>query len=133
MATVRTAELEVLPVDGAISVSFRKRGKEWYATALQFDLVGTGTSRDEALRELQTLFEAYVNAVIGTKGRTRFYNPSEAEEWEVRDKQHFRAVCIVTAPLGTRTSVTPSLDDIGSLRRIRSRIHGVRLSPFAAG
>jgi len=135
MATVRAAELEVLPLDGTISVAYKKHGRDWYATALQFDLVGTGNSRAEALQELQSLFETYLGAVLDTKGRVRFYNPSEQADWDTKDKQHFRVVCIVAAAPkpAVRTSAPSSLDDIDALRRIRSRIMRVRLSPLMAG
>ncbi|NUM55092.1 MAG: hypothetical protein HUU46_15710 [Candidatus Hydrogenedentes bacterium] len=131
MATLRAAELDVQTLDGTVTVAYKKHGRDWHATALQFDLVGTGGTRETALRELQELFETYLSAVLETKGRVRFYNPSDAQDWEVKDKEYFRVVCIVSAESShARSYPAPSLDDIDTLRRIKSRIKSVKLTPL---
>lgn len=133
MATVRTAELDIQTVDGTVTVAYKKHGREWHATALQFDLVGTGRTREAALREPQELFESYLSAVLETKGRVRFYNPSDAQDWDAKDKEYFRVVCIVLAGTShTRSLSAPSLDDIDTLRRIEPRIKSVKLTPLAS-
>ena len=135
MATVSAPELDVQTLDGTIAVAYKKQGREWRATALQFDLVGTGSTRQAALRELQQVFETYLSAVLETKGRVRFYNPSDPADWENKDKEHFRVMCIVSAATSpaTRPVPYPSLDDIDTLRRIGPRIKSVKLTPLLAG
>ena len=53
-------EMAVKLLKGPVSVAFSKRGRFHYATALEYDLVGIGSSRDKALSELQDVVNIYL-------------------------------------------------------------------------
>ncbi|MFA6240316.1 MAG: hypothetical protein WC655_05280, partial [Candidatus Hydrogenedentales bacterium] len=87
--------IQVRTLQGTVPVSFKQRGSKWYATALTFDLVGTGRTRETAFRELQEVLETCVDAVLNTPGKVRFYNPSDASEWENPDKADYHVAVLL--------------------------------------
>ena len=85
---------QIVTLKGPITVTYREEGTEVYARALQFDLVGIGKNRRDALKELQEIFDDYAEEVLNTKGKVRFFNPSDSEEWENPDKEFFNVVFV---------------------------------------
>ena len=121
----------VVQLQGPVSVAYKRKGrKDWYATALQFDLVGHGSSKEQALRELQDVVADYLVEITEVEGPVQFFNPSPPEEWNLPDKQHFVVNFVVHGPVtvevGGRT-IAP-----GNLNRLRDRIQNVDLMPVYA-
>lgn len=91
-----TEKLRVIRIaEGPITVAYRQDGEEWLCTALEFDLVGVGATREEALGELKEIFGTYLIEVLRTPGKVAFYNPSEAEEWNNPDKAHYEVSVLI--------------------------------------
>ena len=117
-------------LEGPVSVAYKRVGKEWHAIALQFDIVGTGKTKAEAFREMQGLFETYLSAVLKAPRPVRFYNPSAQADWQIPDKTHFHAVMVLSATAKPiEPAQRPSLDDLATLRPLRSKIQGIQLQP----
>jgi hypothetical protein len=107
---------------GPITAAFRRDAGRWLCTALQFDIVGIGDTRDEARSEMQALVNAYLENIIRKPGPVEFYNHAEAEEWQGADKEHF---LVAFAFAG----IAPEVLDAKSLSRYRSRIRDAKLIP----
>ena len=75
-----------------VTVAFRIIDGEWYCTALEFSILGTGNSRDAALSETRELLEEYVEAVLleAKSGPVEFFHPSPPAEWNTNDIENFR-------------------------------------------
>ena len=52
--------LSVTILGHTVSVAFRRRGDDWYAIDLEFDLVGIGKTKIEALDELCEVIDTYL-------------------------------------------------------------------------
>ena len=81
--------------EGPITVTYRREDDLWFCLALQFDIVGTGPTRQAAFGELRELLNTYIEAVLNTKGKVSFFNPSEAEEWENPDRENYEVTAIL--------------------------------------
>lgn len=120
--------IQIMTLRGPITVTYRQEGGEVHARALQFDLVGIGKSRKSALKELQEIFSDYAEEVLNTKGKVRFFNPSDPEEWENPEKEFFSVVFILTKK--TSPLVLPSVcNSIRDLRPVRGAVKTVQLQP----
>lgn len=71
-------------LQGPFNVAFRKdkQSKEWHALALEFNLLGTGPTKNEALEDLQSIFFSYLCAVLDTRGRVQFHCPADPEDYD---------------------------------------------------
>ena len=115
---------------GTITVAFKKRGGKVYANALPFDIVGIGPTRAKAFEELSKLLYAYVEEVLSTEGKVRFYCPAEAEEWEVPDKESYNVLFIFYGdkmPPGIPLEVKR----IGEVRKLKKNLGQIQLQPVA--
>lgn len=90
----RAAKDGTYRLSGPLSVAYQydKKAKEWEAIALQFNILGLGTTKEEALQEVRALFESYVEAVTKTKGKVQFHNPAESRYWDVDEVDQFHVV-----------------------------------------
>jgi len=86
--------IRAIRMQGPVTVSYRNSGKNCYCTALQFDLVGIGTSKTEAFRELRDVFNTYLIEIVQTDGPSEFLNPSPAEEWSVPEREEYYVVAL---------------------------------------
>ena len=122
-------ECAVVVVGGPINVSFRRRRKEkdWLCTALQFDLVGIGASREEAFAELRSVVEDYLEEVLTTEGPVRFYNLSDEQEWGNPDQKVFDVQAYIAAT-AEQTRV-PSRMRHRKIRDYRDRVRAFDLVP----
>lgn len=120
--------IQIIPLaDGPITVAFKKDGPYCLATALEFDIVGTGKTRTEALNQLQELVSVYLFEVLTTTGKRSLYNPSEQIEWEAEDKARYTVQMIVRV---TRHSgPTPSRPTLSQARPFRKNIEQFNLTP----
>ena len=108
-------------------MTYRRERGEWMCTALEFDIVGTGKTKQEAFDELRALVETYLLEVMDTDAPVEFYNPADAEEWECKDRKSYR-VAVIMARAKEDTSIPPRMvRDITKLRPYRDRIRGVDL------
>jgi len=82
--------IEHITIKGPVSVAYTKADGEWYATALQFDIMGAGRTRDEAFQDLQKCVEIFLHSVLETSGNVAFFNPSEQEEWNNPDQEQYK-------------------------------------------
>lgn len=131
-ASPKQSEAGVIRIlEGLVTVAFKKVGRKWHCTALQFDLVGIGKNRAEALEELKGVVNAYLCSILKSKGKVRFFNPSDADEWECEDKREFS---VTVAMFGLKApSRVPERLSFAKARRYRDRIHSVSMLPFASG
>jgi hypothetical protein len=81
--------IEVFLLQGPVTVAYRREGRKWYATALQFDLVGAGRTQQAAFDELQRVVNTYLEEILETKGPVRLFNPSEPAEWESPHRESY--------------------------------------------
>ena len=71
-----------------VTVAYRIEEGEWYCTALQFDILGTGATREEAFAEMRELLTQYLLLCIEearSGNPTAIFQPSEDSEWDVPD------------------------------------------------
>ena len=120
--------IHVTTLKGQVAVTYREQGGEVYARALQFDLVGVGKSRKGALKELQAIFADYAEEVLNTKGKVRFFNPSDPEEWENPDKEFF-SVAFILVRKATPLTLPSVCNNIRDLRPMRGAVKTVQLHP----
>jgi len=124
----RTANEITATLKGPITVTYKREGAEVYARALQFDLIGVGKSRKSALNELREIFADYAEEALNTRGKVRFFNPSDPDEWENPDKELFSVVIVFsrkTKPLQFH-SMFGSIQD---LRPMRTALKAIQLQP----
>jgi len=80
-------------VDGTVKVSFCEVDGEYHCTLLDFDILGTGASRDIAFEEMAELVIEYIIAAtdeVFNGNVVRFWNPSTPEEWNVGEIKNFQ-------------------------------------------
>ena len=118
-----------ITLKGPVTVTYRQEGAEVYARALEFDLVGIGKTRKSALKELQEIFADYAEEVLNTKGKVRFFNPSDSEEWENPDKEYFSAVFEFVGK-ASPLALPSVCDSIRDLRPMREAVKTVQLQPY---
>jgi hypothetical protein len=119
--------IAIRALNSPVTLAHKKIGKKWHCTALQFDLVGIGKSRSEAMHELKGILNTYLCEIIKTTGPVRVFNPSDAEEWECEDKQEYN---VTIAILSAKTStVMPERLSIPQARRYRNQIQAIDLIP----
>lgn len=128
--TATKHSVEIKTLKGPISVTYKKDGAEIHARALQFDLIGVGRTRARALKELQEIFADYAEEVLNTRGKVRFFNPSNPDEWENPDKELFNVVFVLVRK-GKPLPVSPMLDSIRDLRPIRDAVETIQLQPYS--
>ena len=87
--------MNVLLLEGPVSVAFRREGPMYCAIALQFDLVGMGKTKDEAFLALQSIFDTHMRGLLKEKGHIRFLSPAPESEWNLEDRQDFKATILV--------------------------------------
>lgn len=80
---------DTVELNGELTVSFRVRAGKVQCTALQFDIVGMGDTKAEALQEMTELLTYYFEEIISNDEPVRFYNPSDSSEWNIKDQQHY--------------------------------------------
>jgi hypothetical protein len=124
-------QVEVLLLQGTVTVAYRRQGRIWCATALEFDLVGAGKTPEAAFEELQGVLGCYFEEILKTKGRVRLFNPSEASEWESPRRELYQvAIAAIKSGRSRRTSLT--IRNVDEFRRLRDRIAGINLVPIAS-
>jgi predicted RNase H-like HicB family nuclease len=72
--------------------SFHESEGQWYARALPFDIIGVGDTRAEALKLMKELVEDYLEEFVKeivAGNEIGLFNPSDREEWNRSDTQHF--------------------------------------------
>ena len=122
------SSIQIMTLRGPVTVTYRQDGSEAHARALQFDLVSIGKSRKSALKELQEIFSDYAEEVLNTKGKVRFFNPSDPEEWENPEKEFFSVVFILTKKTSPLV-LPPVCNSIRDLRSVRGAVKTVQLQP----
>lgn len=123
-------DVTISTLKGPVTAAWRQEGGRWLCTALEFDIVGVGKSRQAAFAEMQQLLNAYLAHVMQSPGPVEFFHPSDAEEWETVDKEQFR-VAVAVAKTASKKPAPSVLPDLTALRRIRNRVRGVDLVPLA--
>jgi hypothetical protein len=116
---------------GNVSVGYYQEGGRWFALARQFDLLGSGATREEALNQLRELVQDYVEASL-TWGMERFLNPAPDDEWEraSRYRQEY-SVTLIFARTSPRQKSPPELrkaTDLSSLIPFKDRFAGAALA-----
>ena len=119
----------VTRLKGPIWVAYTQKDGKHYATALQFDLVGAGTTRKKAFRALQGVFLNYIEAFLDKPGKTRFLFPSEPEEWNNSDVEFYDVMIIVR--YRKRKTPLPPCTDIKGLKPFRGDIEGIQFDKAA--
>ena len=104
--------------NGPITVTYRQVEGEWWCLSLEFDLLGTGATREEALTELKELVNEYLIHILKSKNKVVLFNPAEREEWDNPDKERFDVTAMVAAAMGKfPASGCMSMDEVRPLRK----------------
>jgi hypothetical protein len=131
LKTYSPSQIVIRALEGPVTVASKKSGRKWHCTALQFDLVGIGKSRGEALEELKGVVNAYLCELLKAKGKVRVFNPSDAAEWECEDKREFT---VSVAIVGSKNPAeVPERLSFSKARRYSDRIQAVNMLPAAVG
>ncbi len=75
--------------DGVVHITHRTKQGLHYCRLLECDLVGVGKTQDDAFRELREIFSDYLDEYMASGRKLRFHNPSDAQEWEIKDQHEF--------------------------------------------
>ncbi len=114
---------------GPITVVYkqRKKTKDWICRILQFDLIGIGQTRQEAIVQAQGVLGSYIEEVLNSESPVEFFHPSDASDWNIKDRQDF----LVTVELHSVAKEIPERPiDIHTLRRYYSgNVRGCNLVP----
>jgi len=123
--------IEITVLRGPVTVAYRKEGKKWYATALEFDLVGIGTTRAKAFKALQEIVNEYLSDCAEEKGPVEFLFPAEPKEWNNDDKEWFRLTAVILTPDRNRKAI-PKVINLSDLHSLRKHIKSFDLIPESA-
>ncbi len=85
----KAAQLRTVAAEGPVTVAVHKMGREYHCTALEFDILGTGRTKQDALAQVQELVEEYIAGVIeelGKGNKVAFFNPSGERDWNQADE-----------------------------------------------
>ncbi|HOE95269.1 MAG TPA: hypothetical protein PK847_01665 [Candidatus Sumerlaeota bacterium] len=91
--------------EAPITVSCRLIEGDWHCTALQFDILGVGNTREAAFAQLRELVEAYLRHALASKHEVKLFNPAHREEWNNPGREFFDLAIHVRS---ARTSGRPS-------------------------
>jgi hypothetical protein len=116
---------------GPVTVVSCKVGHEWQCTALEFDIVGIGATRDEALAEMRGLVNAYLVGAIREPGPVELMSPSDPAEYRSCEKHTYKVAVALAKLRKSRPPVRQEIADISTLRRLRNRIKGLDLIPVS--
>lgn len=127
----RQVKVRTVRAKGNVTVAYRRIAKEWYANALQFDIVGTGRTKEDALDELKELIQDYVVEMVSDLGKglsIAFFNPADPDEWnKARYIEEFEVEFTIKA--AAEVPSTFRLSDSSRMRDLASYIRSVDLVP----
>ncbi len=124
-------EFEVTTLQGPITVVYRKSGRDCLCTILEFDLVGIGRTRKEAFKEAHAVLVTYIEACLKAPGKVHFFNPSDACDWNLKNKEQY-FVRFITARPRHKPSLPTQIPDIDAMREYRDTIQNIQLVPAGA-
>ncbi len=114
---------------GPLTIAYEKEGAKWYATALEFDLVGIGSTRKKAGEEVKQLFREYLYGCLDEEGPVRFVFPAEASVWNSEDKEWYHVTVSLSLPKSSRKEIPRSLNLSELKSQFRNRIESIGLVP----
>ena len=122
--------IEFVTVGAPVTVGYFREDGRWWAVAQEFDLLGSGDGREEALRELKEVVEDYVEAYV-FEGSSEFERHCPDEDWS-RTNHHERYIVVLAFVRRSRRQRGPdqwiSGKDVGRLRSYRRRFVGADLA-----
>ena len=121
--------LQISFLKGPVTVAYRREGKKWLCTALEFDILGIGRTRKTAFQQMRSLVNEYLADVLKAEGPVEFFNHSAGKEWTAKDKEYYKVV-VALAQAEEKRPVPQTLRDIQQLRHYRDRIRGFDLTPL---
>ena len=124
-------EFGVRILRGSVTVAYKRVGRKVHATALQFDLVGMGKTREQALVELQEVVNAYFLDALLSEESIDLQFPSPPPDWNVRDRQDFVVAVALVQPRPQRKFL-PFLEGFAQLRPCREQVRSFSLLPLVA-
>jgi len=80
---------------GPVTVAYKQVGEEWHCTALEFDIIGVGKSKEKAFEKMRDLLNFYLGEIANTAGPVEFFNHSPEEEWHVSEKEEYHVVVVM--------------------------------------
>jgi hypothetical protein len=126
-----SSQFKVVKVAGGpVTVAYKQVAGEWHCTALQFDILGIGKTREAAFAQLKELMNSYLTHVLQLKGKIAFFNPADREEWNTPIKENYNILVILTKP--RRDSQETSCMDMEEIRPVRRRVREFDLLPAGA-
>jgi len=117
---------------GNVTVGYYQENGTWYALARQFDLLGSGPTREAAFAQLKELVSDYVEECI-TWGVERFFNPTPDDEWRRASGRVTEYLVILSfTRYSSRQKALPQRlrtgDDLTELAPFRDRFAGAALA-----
>jgi predicted RNase H-like HicB family nuclease len=127
---MRALQYEVVVVGGPVTVGYYEEDGEWRAIACEFNLVGTGDSREAALAQLKQLVGDYVESCV-KEGTDEFLNPYEPEDWQrtCTAREHYLVSLIFAWRSHHRTTLRAQVkpERLADLSRYKDRLVGADL------
>lgn len=117
----------IIKMKGQITVAYRREGTKILSTALQFDLVGIGRTKQEAFKELRKIVKSYLLEVIKSDTPVEFFNPSDHKEWNARDIEYYD----VEVKIKKTRPLPKAKPDIRQLKPYQKQIRSFDLSPVS--
>lgn len=120
-------EFVVSILGGPVTVAYKKSGREWHCTALEFDLLGTGTTKSMAFDELKSVVNEYLLAALQEDGEVEIENPAPESEWKTPERHCFQvaAICLKKK----QTPVPDRIARISRARKFRDVVKNFDLAP----
>ncbi len=110
-------------------MGYRRTASHWVCTALEFDLVGIGSTQRKAFTELQGVVDTYLTEILNTAEDVNFFNPSEPDEWERARRKEEYLVIAVLAETEEPPTAPYRFRNIRELRPVRDSVRAFRLAP----
>lgn len=126
-------KLRSIKLEGPVTVAYNKVKDLHMCNALQFDIVGTGASRDEAFSQMRELVEDYLLSIVEEleRGRkVRFFNPATVEDWnKFKTLENYDVTFIVDVVRADDIPDQIDLKGMSKLGAYRDSIEAVNLVP----
>ena len=130
-------------IRGPLDIALQHQDGEWWATAVAFDLLGSGPTKRAARKELFELVTGYLEDIVEALragNSVRFFNPTPANEYKSAHIEHYtvhlKATCTFAPGARFRlfkqdspTKVARNMGDLEDLIKEIDSLNDVQFTP----